>query len=71
MVHSYPSFFTFRCIQINTPIQIITDTKEPAVVANPIGNNVKTVDSIEDGTRNKKLIIFSTIPTAAASFSPR
>ena len=30
-----------------------------------------TADSMEDGTRNKKLMIFSTIPTAAASLSPR
>ena len=30
-----------------------------------------TVESIEDGTRKRKLIIFSTIPTAAAVSSPR
>ena len=29
------------------------------------------VDSIEDGTRNSIPMIFSTIPTAAASFNPR
>ena len=30
-----------------------------------------TVASMEDGTMNIKLIIFSTTPTAAASFTPR
>ena len=30
-----------------------------------------TVDSMEDGTRNTKLMTFSTMPTAAASFRPR
>ena len=30
-----------------------------------------TVDSIEDGTRKMKLMIFSTMPTAAASVRPR
>ena len=30
-----------------------------------------TVDSIDDGTRNTKLMIFSTMPTAAAASSPR
>lgn len=30
----------------------------------------ETADSIEDGTKNTKLMIFSTIPTAAASFNP-
>ncbi len=30
-----------------------------------------TVDSMEDGTRNRKLMIFSTMPTAAESFRPR
>ena len=30
-----------------------------------------TVDSIEEGTRNKNPMIFSTIPTAAASVRPR
>ncbi len=30
----------------------------------------ETVESIEDGTRNKTPITFSTIPTAAASESP-
>ena len=32
--------------------------------------NADTVESIEDGTRNRKLMIFSTIPTAAATLSP-
>ena len=31
----------------------------------------ETVDSMEEGTKNRKLMIFSTMPTAAASFSPR
>ena len=30
-----------------------------------------TVESMDDGTRNKKLMIFSTMPTAAASVRPR
>ena len=30
-----------------------------------------TVDSMDDGTRNRKLMIFSTMPTAAASVRPR
>ncbi len=30
-----------------------------------------TVESIEDGTRKRKLMIFSTMPTAAASLKPR
>ena len=34
-------------------------------------NAADTVDSIDEGTRNTKLMNFSTIPTAAASFSPR
>ena len=33
--------------------------------------SAEIVDIIDDGTRNKILIIFSTIPTAAASVSPR
>ena len=33
--------------------------------------SAETVDSIDDGIRKRKLIIFSTIPTAAASFNPR
>ena len=34
-------------------------------------HRAETVDSIEDGTRKNRLIIFSTMPTAAASFKPR
>ena len=30
-----------------------------------------TVDSMDDGTRKRKLMIFSTMPTAAASVRPR
>ena len=33
--------------------------------------SAETADSINDGTRNRKPMIFSTIPTAAASVSPR
>ena len=33
--------------------------------------SAETVESIEEGIKNRKLITFSTIPTAAASFSPR
>ena len=33
--------------------------------------SAETVESIEDGIRNRKPITFSTIPTAAAAFSPR
>jgi len=31
----------------------------------------ETVESIDDGIKNKKPMIFSTMPTAAASVSPR
>ena len=31
----------------------------------------ETVESMEDGIRNRKLMTFSTMPTAAASLSPR
>ncbi len=33
-------------------------------------DSADTVDSKDDGTRNRMPIIFSTIPTAAASLSP-
>ena len=33
--------------------------------------SAETVESIDEGTRNTKLMIFSTIPTAAASVRPR
>ena len=33
--------------------------------------NADTDDSIDDGTKNRKLMSFSTMPTAAASFRPR
>ena len=33
--------------------------------------SAETVESMEDGTKNRKLMTFSTMPTAAASVSPR
>lgn len=36
-----------------------------------VRTGLKRLDSIEDGTRKNRLIIFSTMPTAAASFKPR
>ncbi len=33
--------------------------------------SAETVESMEEGTRNRKLMIFSTMPTVAASFNPR
>ena len=33
--------------------------------------SAETVESMDEGTRNTKLMNFSTMPTAAASVSPR
>ena len=114
------NFFLLCCNITNITIQIPTDSREPAAVANPIGYKVdgnsattfsapncismettnsiltvrimayfnvctarfgffapifwapsaETVDNMDEGIKNKKLMIFSTITTAAASFNP-